>query len=272
MTLRTEWKQFESGGTTYRLYAARLERAKTPLPVVMVIQEIWGTDAHILDVAERFAKAGYLAVAPDLYAVNGERPDSLKEERIEQIKAFLNTLPPSSWHDAAAREAALEKQPAQVRDQIRETFAELFGGLTRLPEKLEILKAVMRFLSEDEESRGQKIASVGYCMGGALSVMLASAEPRLAGAVVYYGNLPAKEQVAAIQCPVAGFFGGLDERITSQVAGFAAAMEAAGKTFTSHIYEGAHHAFFNDTRPAYHVEASRDAWQKTLSFFHEVLR
>ncbi|WP_018130676.1 dienelactone hydrolase family protein [Effusibacillus pohliae] len=271
MSLNTDWLNFDGGERSYRLYISRPANADTPLPVVIVIQEIWGTDAHILDLTDRFAKAGYLAVAPDLYAENGQRPDVLKEERIEQVKAFLNTLPPASWHDPIAREAALEKLPEEKREEIRSTFAELFGGLARLPERLEILQATLRFLQEYKHSRGQKVASVGYCMGGALSALLACREPSLAGAVVYYGNLPSKEQIKGIHCPVAGFFGSLDERITSQVPGFAKAMQEAGKSFTYEIYEGAHHAFFNDTRASYHVQASRDAWAKTLVFFEEVL-
>lgn len=271
MSLKREWIQFEHGGTKHRLYATRLERAKTPLPVVMVIQEIWGVDEHIVDLTDRFAKAGFLAVAPDLYAENGQRLESLSEGRIEQIKSFLDTLAPPSWHDPAARETALGKLPEEVREEIRATYSEMFDGLTRLPERLETLKAAMAFLAEYEPTKGQKVASTGYCMGGALSVMLAAADPRLAGAVVYYGNLPKKEQVATIQCPIVGFFGGLDERITSQVDGFARAMEEADKSFAYEIYEGVHHAFFNDTRGAYHAEASRDAWEKTLAFFNRVL-
>lgn len=272
MSLHTEWIQFEQDGVRHRLYAARLARAKGPLPTVIVIQELWGTDAHILDLTERFAKAGYLAVAPDLFAENGERRDVLSEERIEEIKSFLDTLAPPSWHDPAAREAALEQQPAAIRERVRETFPELFASLTKLPELLETVKATVSFLSAYEWSKGQKVASVGYCMGGAMSTMLAAAVPQLAGAVNYYGRMPlSKEEVAAIQCPVIGFFGEKDPKITSLVPEIAEAMEAAGKTFIYKVYEEAHHGFFNDSRGAYHVQASRDAWERTLNFFNKVL-
>lgn len=272
MSLQTEWIQFERNGVKHRLYTARLQRAKGPLPAILVIQEIWGTDAHILDLTERFAKAGYLAAAPDLYAENGERREILSVERIEEIKSFLDTLAPPSWHDPVAREAALEKQPAEIRERVRETFPELFESLTRLPQLLETVKATVSFLEEYEWSRGQKIASIGYCMGGALSTMLAAAVPNLAGAVNYYGRMPlSKEEVAAIQCPVIGFFGEKDPKITSLVPDFAEAMKAAGKSFSYTVYEGAHHGFFNDSRAAYHVDAARDAWAQTLHFFHKVL-
>lgn len=271
MSVTTEWVSFEQNGSRHRLYTACMERARTPLPVVIVIQEIWGTDEHILDVTDRFARAGYLAVAPDLFAVDGRRPESLTEARIEQVKAFLDTLPPTAWHDPVAREAALERQPEKAREELRATYADVFAQLKLLPQLLEKLQAVVTFLEGYELSKGQKVASIGYCMGGALSLMLAASEPRLAGAVVYYGHLPGKDQIASIHCPVAGFFGELDPRITSQVPAFAEAMQEAGKSFTYHIYEGAHHAFFNDTRGAYHAGASRDAWAKTLAFMNQVL-
>ncbi|WCK56584.1 dienelactone hydrolase family protein [Aneurinibacillus sp. Ricciae_BoGa-3] len=271
MSIHTEWVQFSEQEHDYKLYTSRPAHAKTPLPVVLVIQEIWGTDDHILELTDRFAKAGYLAVTPDLYAVNGERPSVFAENRIEQVKAFLDTVPPTVWSDPAARDAEMDKLPAGKREDVKATFAELFGGLARMPKHLETLKAAVHFLKDYEYSKGQKVASVGYCMGGALSALLASAEPELAGAVIYYGNLPGKEQIETIQCPVTGFFGGWDKRITSQVPGFSQLMAEAGKSFTSEIYEGAHHAFFNDSRASYHVEAARDAWVKTLSFFKKVL-
>jgi carboxymethylenebutenolidase len=270
--LSTQWLQVKVGEKNYRFYTSRLEAVKTPLPVVIVIQEIWGTDAHILDVVDRFAKAGYLAVAPDLYAEDGERPAILKEDRIEKVKAFLSKLPPTSWHDEDKRLEAIETLPEKEREEIAPTFHDLFLGLKRLPERLETLKATMNFLEDYEFSRGQKVASIGFCMGGALSARLACLQPDLSAAVIFYGNLPDKDQMQGINCPVLGFFGGLDERITSQVEGFVANMKGAQKDFDYRIYEGAKHAFFNDTRPAYHSDAARDSWARTINFFNKTLR
>jgi len=202
MSVKTEWVSFEQNGARHRLYTSRMERARTPLPVVIVIQEIWGTDGHILDVTDRFARAGYLAVAPDLFAVDGRRPESLTEARIEQVKAFLDSLPPTAWHDPVAREAALERQPENAREELRATYADVFARLKLLPQLLEKLQAVVTFLEGYELSGGQKVASIGYCMGGALSLMLAASEPRLAGAVVYYGHLPGKDEIAAINARI----------------------------------------------------------------------
>src|ERR1039458_3505969 len=64
---------------------------------LLVIQEVWGVDGHIHDVAARFATAGYAALAPDLYSAAGGRPPALSAERVEQAKAFLNTMAPPEW-------------------------------------------------------------------------------------------------------------------------------------------------------------------------------
>lgn len=273
MTLHSEWLTFTKEGQSYKVYASRPTNAKTPLPVVLVIQEIWGVDAHIVELTDRFAKAGYLAVAPDIYAENGERPEVLSESRIEQVKNFLNSTPPAVWHDADARQAELNKLPEQQRDEIQSTFTTLFGGLARGPVFLQSLQATFNYLHDGYEfSRGQKIAATGYCMGGALAIALANAEPRLAGVASYYGMLPdSQEKVASINCPVYGFYGSFDERLNKGIPGFIDLMQAAGKSFRYEMYEGAHHAFFNETRPSYNVDAARDSWVKTLAFFKDVL-
>ncbi|MBX6353975.1 MAG: dienelactone hydrolase family protein [Thermoflavifilum sp.] len=270
MALHTEWVTYGDG--QYIGYAARPARATGPLPAVIVIQEIWGVDEHIQDVTRRFAQAGYVAFAPDLYAKRGQRPEELSAERIERVKSFLDTLPPAAWHDASQREQALGALPPVERDQIQTTFTRLFGGLN-MELYIDQVVATVRFLkNEYAPSRGRKVGSVGFCMGGALSGMLAGrAAPDLDAAVIFYGNAPQDADVARVGCPVQGFYGGLDPRITNQVPDLAERMKAHGKTFSYQVYEGAEHAFFNDTRRSYHPEASRDAFARTLAFFNEHL-
>jgi carboxymethylenebutenolidase len=214
-----------------------------------------------------------LAVAPDLYAVNGRRPDPFQEERIQEAKAFFDTLPPGFWGDPAKREEALNRLAEPSRSRIAETLQELFGGLARDTEKhVDTLKGLVSFLGDFEPCRGRPVASVGFCMGGALSALLACREPKLAGAVIYYGRLPEEEEARNIQCPLLGIFAEEDPPITSGVPAFGALMQREGKQWESHVYKGAKHAFFNDTRAVYDVEASADAWVRTLEFFHKVLR
>ncbi|QSO50382.1 dienelactone hydrolase family protein [Alicyclobacillus curvatus] len=249
-------------------YVARPEKVNKALPAVIVFQEIWGVDDHIQDVTRRFGEAGYVAFAPDLYARNGERVQGLGAERIIAVKNFLENMPPTAWHDAAERDKALAELPGNQGQLVGETFSRLFGGLD-MDNYTHQLLATTQFLSQEfEASKGQKIGSVGFCMGGALSAHLAGHYQALAGAVMFYGRAPKPEVLEKIACPVRGFFGDLDVQLTSTIPAFAEAMKAAGKDFEYTVYEGAHHAFFNDTRRSYNVDASRDAFTKTLDFFN----
>jgi carboxymethylenebutenolidase len=272
MGLLTQWVAY-GDQKRYTGYLARQERAETPLPAVIVVQEIWGVDAHIRDVTERFARAGFAAFAPDLYADDGVRPEELSDERIEAFKRFRDRLPPQVWQNEQARNAELDKLPEEEREIIGATHRRLFGGMARhMPAYAEKLAAAARFLREEcDASRGSKVGVVGFCMGGALAGQLACRDRELSGAVIFYGDAPQREQLAHIVCPVLGFYGALDGRITAQVPAFSEAMKEFGKSFEYRIYEGAPHAFFNDTRSFYHARASRDAFARTLGFLNECL-
>ncbi|MBL0388705.1 dienelactone hydrolase family protein [Tumebacillus sp. ITR2] len=270
MTLHTEWIRTEQDGQEISLYTARLENAKTPLPVVMVIQEIWGTDEHIQHVTRRFAEAGYLAVAPDLYYEGaGKHKPGLSPERIEATKKFLDTIPHTAWFNDEERATELAKLPEPERSEVTETMTNLFSGMANGPVFLATLKASLAFLNSYEHSQGQRVASVGFCMGGALSSALAN-HADLAGAVVFYGRLN-PENAENVSCPVLGFFGENDPNINGMIPEYAQAMQAAGKEFEYQVYPGASHAFFNDTRVTYDVDAARDALAQTLEFFRMVL-
>jgi carboxymethylenebutenolidase len=113
-------------------YLAWPERAATPLPAVLVIQEIWGVDAHVQDVTVRLASAGYAAFALDLYATNGRRPESMTVERIAEVQAFMNTLPRATWMNPAERDVELAKLSEPLRTRINETYKALFAGIESL--------------------------------------------------------------------------------------------------------------------------------------------
>ncbi len=162
--------------------------------------------------------------------------------------------------DALARRGgtASMENPDKARDAI--------GTLT--PEEvMRDLMAGFDFLTERKEVDLRRIASIGFCWGGARSFLLATANPKLRAAVVFYGTTPPAEKLAAIACPVLGIYGEKDERITGRVPETAEQMKKAGKRFEYKIYPGADHAFFNDTSPTrYHAEAAKDAWALTLKF------
>lgn len=271
MGLHTEWVQYGEDGL-YSGYAARPDRVEQGLPAVIVIQEIWGVDEHIQHVTRRFAEAGYLAFAPDLYAENGQRRSGLEADRVAAVKHFLETVPPTAWHNPEDRDKAMDELPEPNRTQVRTTFHQLFGGLnleTYAPQ----LTATANFLRHTfPATKGQPVVSIGYCMGGGLSVRLAANDAQLAGAVIFYGAAPSDEQIANISCPVRGFYGALDTRITDEVPGLALRMQRAGKDFAYQVYDGAHHAFFNDGRASYNVKAARSAFAEVLAFFEKVTR
>jgi len=263
MPVQTEWVQFGS----HAGYLAWPERAALPLPAVVVIPEIWGLNAHIEDVARRLALAGYAALAPDIFWEGEGRPAVLQSERVLEVQAFMNSLPPAAWADPAMRSAALAALPETERLRVEASHGVLFANPGKLDRMTPGLRAAVRYLkTECPASLGQPVACVGFCMGGGLSALLACEEPELAGAAIFYGSAPPLERVPRIACPVVGFYGALDARINAGLPAFAQAMEAAGKSFEHHVYPGAAHAFFNDDRASYEVRAARGSYTRLLEF------
>jgi len=267
LNLRNEDVMIEDNGKVYPLYTSRLAGARGPLPAVLVLQEIWGANAHIRDIGDRFAKAGYFAIVPDLFADNGQRPELLSDERLKHVGDFLHSSPPQAFRDPVAQAEALAKLPEDRRRIVQPSLELLLRTTNDTPKLLDIIQAAYRYARRSEACSGQ-VAAVGFCRGGALAAELASSEPELAGAVVFYGRLH-EGMAPTIQCPVLGLFGELDQGITSLVPDFARAMEEQGKSFMPHVYDNGRHAFFNDTGGGYDPHIARDAWVKTLSFLNE---
>jgi len=272
MATKTQWVNYGE----YSGYLAYPETATLPLPGIIVIQEVWGVDAHIEDVTRRFAGAGYAALAPDLFAVGGARPEALTQDRIREAQAFTTRTPPGAWADPTLRETELLKLPEPEQSHVRETVGTLFAGMgaggLRLDRYVEPLKKSVGYLrNECTVTQGQKVGCVGFCMGGGLSGLLACNDETLSGAVLFYGSSPSADLVSNIACPVLAFYGGLDARVNAGLPGFVEAMQKAGKQFEHHVYEGALHGFFNDGRKSYNVNAARDAFARTLSFFGKTL-
>ena len=131
--------------------------------------------------------------------------------------------------------------------------------------------AAFRFLRDHETTTGQ-VGAVGFCYGGGVVNQLAVRLPDLAAGVPFYGSAPDLEDVPSIRAPLMFQLAGLDERINAGYSAYQQALEANGKEFVVHVYEGANHGFHNDTTPRYDQDAARRAQERTIAFFNEHLR
>lgn len=131
------------------------------------------------------------------------------------------------------------------------------------------LRGAIRHLLGEESVEGDSVGTVGFCMGGALSLFGASKNPQVGACVVFYGIHPKVEpDFDALRAPVLGIFGEKDDFVTPDaVRALADTMREHGKSIETHTYPGAGHAFFNDARPeVYDADAAADAWRRTLAF------
>lgn len=125
------------------------------------------------------------------------------------------------------------------------------------------------YLKARPDSNG-KTACVGFCWGGALSNQLAVHSPTLETAVAYYGRQPEVADVPKIKAFVQLHYGGLDERINAGIPAYEEALKAAGVKYEVYVYEGAQHAFLNDSAPTrYNPEAAKLAWERTMKAFKD---
>ncbi|HXW61556.1 MAG TPA: dienelactone hydrolase family protein [Candidatus Acidoferrales bacterium] len=137
------------------------------------------------------------------------------------------------------------------------------------------LKSAFAYLATRNDVDHGHIGSIGWCMGGGLSLQLAIHEPRLAACVVNYGALPTDpNDIQLIFAPVLGNFGAEDRGITpDDVRMFEKTMQTMKRRIDVKIYDGAGHGFENSTNPnAYRPEAAADAWSRTVAFLNKTMR
>ncbi|MDQ5826267.1 MAG: dienelactone hydrolase family protein [Chloroflexota bacterium] len=134
------------------------------------------------------------------------------------------------------------------------------------------LSAGLDYLKSRNDVVPDKLGAVGFCFGGGYTWRMATVRPDLKAAVPYYGPNPPLEDVPNIKAAVLGIYGERDTRITGQVPPLEEALKQAGVTYEIKIYEGAEHAFHNDTSARYNPDAAKDAWEQTLAWFEKYLR
>lgn len=215
-----------------------------PKGAIIVIHEVWGLVDHIKEVADRYAKEGYIALAPDLLFML-----DFKSTDVAQLQKDL--------FNPQTRNA--------VQPELRRLMAPLqepeFGDKT-----VERLETVFNYLYNLQETK-QNIAITGFCFGGSYSYALAVKEPRLKLALPFYGHADQPvEDLKNIKCPVEAFYGEKDEGLVANLPDLEKRMEDAGVDFSYTVYPDCGHAFFNDSNPfAYNEEARNDSWQKALN-------
>ncbi len=147
---------------------------------------------------------------------------------------------------------------------------EMIGQLKQ-PDVIAYGKAAVAYLKSRPDGNG-KVGAIGFCWGGGAVNNLAVNEPNLNAGVAYYGGQPKAEDVPKINAALMLHYGGLDERINAGIATYEAALKQAGKTYEIYVYEGANHAFNNDTNAArYDKEAAELAWSRTVNFLKKQL-
>lgn len=131
--------------------------------------------------------------------------------------------------------------------------------------------AAVKYLDTHPLTNG-KVGCTGFCWGGGMTNKVAVNAPELDAAVPYYGSQPDPEDVPKIKASVMAHYAGDDQRINAGIEEFEKAMKDAGIEYSIYMYEGAKHAFNNDSNPdRYHEEAAKLAWERTIKFFKEKL-
>jgi carboxymethylenebutenolidase len=209
-----------------------------PFSVILVVQEIFGVHEHIKDICRRLAKLGYLAVAPELYARQG---DVSKETDIQKIIADVVSKVPD----------------AQVMSD---------------------LDAAVAWAKKTGKGDTAKLGVTGFCWGGRIVWLYSAHNPDLKAGVAWYGRLVGQseslhpkhplELVSQLKAPVLGLYGGADMGIPNDtVEQMKKALQDANKPCEIVLYPDTPHGFHADYRPTYRADKAADGWKRMLAWF-----
>lgn len=217
-------------GTSMNAFVA-LPAEKGSFPGILVFQEAFGVNGHIRDVAQRLAREGYVAIAPELY--HRTAPSG--------IEIPYNDFPSSIPHMKALTEKGLS-------DDVHAAFG---------------------WLRDSSHVAPNRIGSIGFCMGGRVSFLTNSIVP-VRGSLSFYGGgiAPALlPRAAHLHAPMLFFWGGMDKHIQQdQIRAVIDAVKAAGKPYINVEISDADHGFFCNERPTYNPVAAKEAWSLAMSF------
>lgn len=242
-SIRTTPVQVSSGNITIPAYLAEPE-GTGPYPGVVVIQEVFGVNAHIREVTERFAKAGYVAIAPHIYH--------------RQAPNF----------EVGYTQADLELgRKYKVGTQASELLSDIQGAI--------------EFLRHQANVKAGGMGCIGFCFGGHVAY-LAATLPGIKATAAFYGagitsltpggGPPTVTRTQHISGILYGFFGTADPLIpVNEVDEIEATLSQHNIPHKIFRYEGAEHGFFCDQRPSFNPQAAQDAWAKVMKLFAETL-
>ena len=229
-------------GTPIPVYEAYPDQAGE-FPVVVVVSEVFGLHEYIKDVARRFAKEGYYAVAPELFSREGGLAQVTDMQKV--MSTVLNAPLKRVLGDLHAAAGYARKQPSAREDRVGVTGFCWGGGVTLL------------YAANDKDTAA---AAAWY---GAITRALKD-EPKPVAPIDVAGQ---------IACPVLLLYGGADQGIpVADVDRMEAAIRAAGQPVEKVIYPDTGHGFHADYRPSFKPDAARDGWSRTLAWFQKYLK
>ena len=232
---------YEANGDVIRAYLVVPEGAKGLIPTMLVVQEIWGLTDHLKDVTDRFAREGYVALAPDLYSREGGPP---QPPTMEVLRPWAHAIADSR----------------------------IVGDL----------RSAVDYLQRLDFVDAKRIGVVGFCNGGTHARMLAAEDKRIAAVLDFYGRThwlaltgPKPHHpidlLTNLKCPYLGLFAEADQSIPVENVRELDRRLAHNPEHEVHIFPGAPHAFFNDTRPSYRADVAKEAWAKATKFLSQYL-
>ncbi|MBD0337219.1 MAG: dienelactone hydrolase family protein [Cyanobacteria bacterium Co-bin13] len=243
LPIRTATTEIISNDTPILAYLAE-PGGEGPFPAVVVVQEVFGVNAHIRAVADRFARAGYVAIAPHIYH--------------RQAPGF----------EVGYAQAELE-------------LGRKYKVGTRADELLSDVQAAVALLHSKANVKANGVGCIGFCFGGHVAY-LAATLPAIKATASFYGagitsltpggGEPTLTRTREIAGTLYGFFGSKDPLIpleeVDQIKAELAKQDVPHQVF---IYEGAGHGFFCDQRDSYHPQAADAAWRQVMQLFKETL-
>ncbi len=216
-----------------------------------------GADGEMRAYSARPKGATKLAGVIVIHENRGLNPHTEDIARRVALEGFMAIAP-----DALSPLGGTPENPEEARP--------LFQKLDREANTKNFVAAV-EYLKTQPQATG-KVACMGFCWGGAVTNQVAVNAPDLAAAVPFYGSQPAPEDVPKIKAAMLIHYAGDDQRINAGIPAFEEALKKAGVEHTIHMYEGAGHAFMNDTGQRYNKEAADLAWKRTIDFLKAKLK